>query len=125
MIIEAIADYIQAKGIATKGTNLFGELPLGKENSFGIVAAPSPEPDKAIEYYVKAVDVWGRFTEAGVGEARMQEIFDLFHRRANYTMGDYHVYLSWAAGMVDDMDRDSNQRHLYKLSLNFKYRNAS
>ncbi len=41
---------------------------------------------------------------------------------ANYEMYPYHVYISYAMGTIEDMDRDAQKRKLYKLSLGFVYR---
>ena len=118
-----IAEYLQQNSIGEVGVDLFGELPLDKKDAIGIVASPSPAPDKAIEVYEQVFDVWARFAKAEDGMARMQQVFDLYHRRQNYQLNDFHVYLSFAGGTIDDLDRDPEQQHLYKLSLSFVYRN--
>jgi len=117
-----IATYLQSQGIGTIGTNIFGELPIDKTDSIGIVASPSPDPNKSIDTAEQVFDIWGRFSKGSVGKAKMQEIFETLHRKQNYTLGDFHVYLSYSSGTIDDLDRDSNRNHIYKLSISFIYR---
>lgn len=123
MIIEDIADYLAANGIGTVATDIFiGEIPLDVNDAIALVYSPSPEPNKSIPYFVQVIDVWGRFTKAEVGYSRLQSIFDLLHRKANYDTGDFHVYLSYAMGMIQDLDRDSSRRKLFQLSISFIFR---
>jgi hypothetical protein len=108
--------------LGTLNTNIFGELPVDKENSLGVVASPSPDPNKAFDTAEQVFDIWGRFAKASVGKAKMQEVFTALHRKQNYTLGDFHVYLSYAVGTIDDLDRDANKSHLYKITFSFTYR---
>lgn len=121
-LIDSIASYMETNSIGVKSETIWGELPLEKENSIGLVAAPSPEPNKAIRVYQQTVDVWGRFTKASEGKAKLQQVMDLIHGGQNYAIEDFHVYFSYAASMIDDMGRDPESRHLYKLTLVFIYR---
>lgn len=122
-MIDAILDYMEDNGIGTVGTDIFmGELPLDDEDCISVVTAPSPEPNKSIPYYTQSVDVWARFKSYDDGMAKLQSVFSLFHRSENYELDGFHVYLSYALGMIDDLDRDSERRHLFKLTLDFVYR---
>lgn len=123
MIIEDISKYIEDNDIATESTDLFiGELPFDKNNSISLVYTPSPEPNKALHYYVQIIDFWGRFSNYETGHAKMIELFKLFHRKQNYETDNFHIYLSYALGMVLDNGRDVERRHLFQLSLGFIYR---
>jgi hypothetical protein len=123
MIAEDLADFLATNGIGTVGTDLFiGELPLDTNNCLSLVYSPSPEPNKSIPYYTQDIDVWGRFSKFDRGYSKLQEVFDLIHGKENYIMGDYHVYLSFARGQINDNDRDSQRRHLIQLTLSFTFR---
>lgn len=125
MIIDAIAELLEDSSIGTVGTDIYiGELPFDKADIISLLLVPSPEPNKSIPYYTQMIDVWVRFKSYDDGMAKMQEIFDLFHRIENYEVEGYHVYLSYALGMIDDMDRDSERRHLFKLTLGFIFRQS-
>lgn len=126
MIIDSILTYMHDGGIGTVGTDIFiGELPDDKSDIVSLVTSPSPEPNKSIPYYTQTVDIWGRFKSYDDGMSKLQEIFGMFHRIENYEVFNYHVYLSYALGMIDDLGRDNERRHLFKLTLSFVYRNAN
>lgn len=120
--IDSLAEYLEDNGLGTVGTDLYiGEIPLDVEGvSIGL--APSPAPDKSVPYYLQSIDVWSRNANVNTGFDALSEIFLLLHRSANYEVGDYHVYISYALGAIDDMGRDSQRRKLNKLSLGFVYR---
>lgn len=123
MILNDLGDYLQESGIGTINDNIYiGELPFDKNNCVGLTYSVSPEPNKAIPYYVQVVDIWARYSEYDVGFLKLQQIFDLIHQAENYEMGRFHVYLSYAGGMIDDLDRDPERRHLFRLTLGFVYR---
>lgn len=132
-MIPALADYLEEQNIGTVGEDIFlGELPLTEADDdnnsacISLVASPSPEPNKSIPYYEQRVDVLARYSDYEDGYAKMQEIFDLLHKQENYDdISGYHIYLSYALGMIEDSERDAERRHIFKLTLGFIYRNAS
>lgn len=126
MIINAVTYYMASNGIGTVGTDIFiGELPLDKADIISAVYVPSPHPNKAIPYYNQTIDFWARFKSYDDGMGKLQDLFDLFHQKENYEIDGFHVYLSYAMGMIDDMDRDMERRHLFRLSLSFIFRRGS
>lgn len=122
-IIDSIATYLQTNGVGTVATTIFkGELPYDVNDCISLQHSPSPEPDKAIPYYTQTIDVWARFQTFDAGYGKLQEVMELLHRAENYDLENYHVYLSYAMGMIEDLGRDVERRHLFKLSLAFVYR---
>lgn len=125
-IIDEIADYLEDESIGTVGTDIFtGELPFDGNAIISLVSSPSPEPNKSIPYYRQYVDVWARFADYDDGVSKLQAVMDLLHQKEHYELPNFHVYLSYALGMIEDFDRDTERRHIFKLSLAFLYRNAS
>jgi len=125
MILDAIADYLEENDLGEVGSTLFiGELPEKFENVVSMVYVPSPEPNKSIPYYHQTIDFWSRDSDFDNGMAKLQNIMDLLHRAENYDLDGYDVYLSYAGGTVDDLDRDAKRNHLFKLTMNFIYRRA-
>lgn len=123
MILNDLGEYLEDNGLGVVGEDIFiGELPLETNNCLGLTFAVSPAPNKSIPYYNQQVDIWARYSVYDQGLEKLQHIFDFFHKKENYQMGSFHVYLSYAAGMIDDLDRDAERRHLFKLSLVFVYR---
>lgn len=125
MIITDLAQYLEDNNIGTVGTDLYvGELPLDKNNCIALVYSPSPEPDKSIPYYDQTIDIWARFSSYEDGYNMLQTVFDLIHRAENYQMGGWHIYLSYANGLINDNGRDVERRHLFQLTLTFVYRES-
>lgn len=126
MIIESIADYLEDQGVGTVNTDIFlGELPLDKSDCIALISAPSPAPDRSIPYYTQNIDVWARFSDYSEGVSKLQEVMDELQRKENYSITGYHVYLSYALGMIDDLDRDTERRHLLKVTFGVVYREDS
>lgn len=125
MIINNIVSLLATQGFGVVGKTLFiGELPLNVRDCTAVVLTASPEPDKIIPYYRQTVDVWTRYSKAADGYQKIQNIFNFIHQKHHYTMGGYYVYLSYALGGIDDLDRDVERRKLYKASFEFVYRAA-
>lgn len=122
-LIESLANYLQDSGIGTVNTNIFiGELPYDISDCISINSTSSPEPNKSVPYFIQTVDVWARFKNSETGYNKMYDVFDLIHRKAAYEIDGIHIYISYAMGSIEDMDRDSERRKLYKLSLGFVFR---
>lgn len=123
MIIDSLLDYLETNGIGEVGTDIYlGELPEDKDDIVSAMISPSPEPNKSVPYYTQTIDFWARFKSYDSGIAILKRIFDLLHQAENYEVDGYHVYLSYAMGMIDDLDRDAERRHLFKLTIGVVYR---
>lgn len=126
MIIAALIDYLEDNSIGTSGTDIFeGELPFDKNNCMAFQYSPSPDPNKSIPYYQQTIDIWARYAIYEAGMSKLADVFNLLHRAENYSIDGFHIYLSYANGMIDDQGRDTERRHLFKLSLSFIYRGDS
>lgn len=123
---DDVADFLETNDIGTVGTDIFtGQLPADKSNCIALMDIPSPEPNKSIPYYTQAIDIWGRFTSYDAGYKKLQDIFDLLHRKENYSLENFYVYLSFSRGMINDNGKDAEGRSLFQMSLAFVYRDAS
>lgn len=123
--IDSLVSYLQTNNIGTPAQNMFiGEFPEDAKNSIALMLSPSPEPDKSVAVYQQVVDVLARYSAGAslAGQEKLLSIFNLLHKRQNYAITDYHVYLSYAAGMIDDLGRTVNDQRLYRLTLVFTYR---
>ena len=124
-LIDSIIELLEENDIGTLNTDIFhGELPFDKSDCIALQFSPSPEPDKAIPYYTQTVDVWARFKLFDDGMGKLQDVMDVLHRAENYEIEGYHVYLSYAMGMIEDLARDVERRHLFKVSFGFVYRES-
>jgi len=97
-LIEEIADLLEDEGVGVVGATMFiGDIAATEENGLYMVNDPSPEP----------------------GYAKLEEVQDALHKRANYTLTNYHVFFSHNLGMIEDMDRDVQRRKINKLTMRF------
>jgi hypothetical protein len=125
MIIEDLAQYIEDNGLGIQAQNIFiGDLPLDKNDCVSLVYQVSPDRDKVLDYYTQDIDIWSKNKSASLGYSKLLSIANLLHGKANYTLGDFHVYLSHQIGTIFDNDVDAQNNKLYKLSLRFIYRVA-
>jgi hypothetical protein len=123
MILEAIQTLLDENDIGTTGVDLFiGDLPATEADCLAVIGSPSPAPNPAIPVFDQYVDFWARYRQPSDAYDMLNTIQDLLHPQANYTMGDYHVYLSNAQGQIDDMGEDSESRKLLKITVRFIYR---
>lgn len=125
MFIEEIADLLEDNSIGTVGTDIFiGDLVIREDNGLYLINSPSPAPNEAIEIYEQVVDFWTRNSDSNTGYNVLKSVQNLLHKRSNYDLGDYRIYFSHNLGMIDDMDRDVEERKLYRLSMRFIYQPA-
>lgn len=125
MFAEAVADLLQIEGVGTVGTDIFiGQLTSQDNNGLYLMNAPSSIPNEAIEIYDQYIDFWTRNQSMASGYSTLQAVQNVLHKRYNYVIGDYHVYISSNLGMIEDMDVDVQKRKLQKLSMRFIYQPA-
>ena len=99
--------------------NLFaGELKRGVDGVFAI-AAPSEQPDKETGIIYQNVDFWARNKDTGKAFEHLSEIFNFFDRRHHYNTDHYYIHFSNCESVPEDMDRDSENAKLLKLSVRF------
>lgn len=124
-IITDIVEYMDNNNLGTRNTDLFvGELPVDGGDCVAVMLSPSVSPNKSIPYFEQTIDFWSRSKSYDEGYTALQDIFEQFHRAENYELSNFHVYLSYAQGMVTDLGRDVERRHLFQLSFVFIYRDA-
>lgn len=121
-LIEEIADLLASQGVGTVNTDIFiGDIEHNKENGLFLINEPSPEPNQAIQIYDQVIGFWSRYKKTNLGYSKLKSVQDVLHQRSNYTLASYHVFFSHNLGMIDDMDRDVQERKLHKLSMRFIY----
>ena len=95
-----------------------GELERGKQGVFA-VGTPSEAPDRytAVEY--QTVDFWSLYKNSAEAYSQLQEIYSLLHQSHHYVLESYMVFFSHASTNIMDMDRDSENRKMLKISVRF------
>lgn len=95
-----------------------GELKPGIQGVYcvqGISIAPSVE--SFVDEYV--IDFWSVNANSATAYDDLMFIYQLFHSNINITLSNYQVYLGQALSQIEDMDRDSESRKIFKLSISF------
>lgn len=125
-LIDEIASKLQDWGYGTVGTDIFkGSLPETIATGCYIIAAPSPAPHMYLDTEDQVFDFWYRADHTETAQRKLRELYNLLHRRANYTTLSYHIYFSNALGSIRDADRDREGGKLLVLSVQFKCRNIN
>lgn len=124
MLARELAAYIAEHLGGTLGVDIeIGEIPSSSGDTLMLYNAASPAPDNELAVEEQRIDFWVRYKNSKTGYDRLASIKDLFHRNNNWTLGSTHyIYEAEAVGLIDDMDRDLNNRKIWKLGMTFVYR---
>jgi hypothetical protein len=106
-------------------TIFIGELPQDTTEGIMLLAVQSPPPHKYIDTEYQIIDFWSRSPHADRSKLLLRQVFDLYHRRAQWTTDNWLIDFSHALGNITDVDRDINGGKLYRLSVQFISRNLT
>lgn len=101
-----------------------GELSRGTSGVFAVAGASDP-PETINPLQYQTVDFWSVNPSSNIGFQDLQAVYELFHGTYAYDAGSYFVFASEASGQIDDMDRDSEARKVWRLSIYFVIRNTT
>lgn len=104
-------------------TNLkVGEVLPGTKGVYAVtVASPPPDPINPMQYY--EIDFWSVNPSSNLGYVDLQYVYDLFHGAIAFSIGSYLVFSAEATSQIEDMDRDSEGRKLWRLGIYCTARN--
>lgn len=126
LLEQKIADELQTLGFGIQGQTLFiGQLPPDTDAGIFLVAAASPPPHEYLDTEFHVVDVWIRSDYTDYAYKTLQAVYNAYHRRSNYPLGDWYIYFSEALTTPQDMNRDLESGKLFKLSVQFECRNTN
>ena len=104
---------------ADEDATLFaGELQRGVNGVFAVGVTPE-QPDKETGIIYQTIDFWARNSDTGKAFEHLTEIYNFFDRRHHYNTDHYFIHFSNCETVIDDMDRDSENAKLLKLSVRF------
>lgn len=109
-------------GSGTTNNLKLGELVRGVDGVFAVQTATNP-PDHYTPIYDYTIDFWAVNRNAQTGYDDLQYIFELFHQNINMTTASFQIYFAYCVSQIEDMDRDSEGRKLWKLTVTFITRN--
>lgn len=119
MFVEEIIDYIEDETDLVVNTNLLiGEIQREK-NAVYAVQAPGEEPNKYVPTESLIIDFWSVDPDSEIAYDRLREIKNLLHRRSHYLTSSYRIDFSNALGNIEDMDRDGENRKMWRLTMRF------
>lgn len=126
LLMDKIADELQSNGIGTVDTDIFiGQLPQEVEQGMFLVEVPGNPPNMWVDTEEPVIDFWMRSDHTAAAYKKLRDVYNLYHRRANYPLGDWYIYFSHALTNVQDMDRERESGKLFKVSILFECRNIN
>jgi hypothetical protein len=109
----------------TLRTIFTGELPENAVEAIWLVESPSPPPHNYIATEYTVIDFWSRSPKTARGHALLDLVYSNFHRRHHYQTANWDIEFSRALGNIVDVDRDSENGKLFRLSVQFICRNLN
>lgn len=101
-----------------EATLFAGEIIRDKNGVFA-VADPSEQPDKETGIIYQTISFWARNSDTGKAFKDLSEVYNFFDRRHHYNTDHYYIHFSNCETVIEDMDRDSSNAKLLKLSVRF------
>lgn len=125
-LIDELADHLSAAGLGAVGSKIYlGEMPETASDALLIVELPGPPPDMYVETETHLFDFWVRSGDTHQAYAMMQQVYEVFQRKANYTLTNWYIYFSYASATIRDEDRDREGDKLLALTVTFITRNLN
>lgn len=132
MFAKEVAQYLQNAGIGTFATAdpddrdiYVGELPQEVTEGMFIIEVPSPPPHQYIDTEYPVLDFWYRSPYTDLAHEKLEQVFNLLHRRYSYNLTNWHIAFSRALGTIVDVDREAESGKLFRLSVQFIVRNLN
>lgn len=126
ILMDKVADELQTMGIGTVGTNIFvGQLPENVSQGMFLVESVGNPPNIWVDTEEPIIDFWMRSDHTDAAYKKLRDVYNIYHRRANYSLNDWYIYFSHALSGVQDMDRETESGKLFKLSILFECRNIN
>lgn len=118
-ICDYLASHISYFSFDAPDSNLYsGELIRGINGVFAVdMSAEEPNRESALEY--RTIEYWAVNTNSIECYERLLAIYNLFHEQHHYNTDSYTVHFSHAASNILDMDRDSENRKMMKVSVRY------
>jgi len=118
-IVKDICKFLSDYSSLTLKTDLYaGELKRGVNGVFAI-AAPSEAPDKETGIIYQSIEFWARNDDTEKAFTHLTEIYNFFDRRHHYSTDHYFIHFSHCESQIEDMDKDSENAKLLKLSVRY------
>lgn len=131
-LAKEIAAMLHNAGIGIYGTatptarNIFtGELPQNVTEGMFIIEVPSPPPHQYVDTEYPILDFWYQSPYTDKAHEKLEQVYNLLHRRYHYDTANWHIAFSRALGTIVDVDRGLESGKLSRLSVQFICRNLN
>lgn len=129
-LVTAFADYLQSKGVATRGTDLFtSRAPSSKtlqaighnpDRIFWIKSAPGAPPERSVDGHLRqiyGIEVYHRNLSADAVDEALQALSDKLGCSGCVHIPGYNVFAIEVDGPWSDQDLDNEERTVGLLQV--------
>lgn len=102
-----------------------GEMPDDVTEALWLVETISPPPHTYIDTEYPVIDFWAISPNSDRGHAILENVYRNLNRRYHYQTANWLIDFSHALGSIVDVDRDSENGKLFRLSVQFICRNLN
>ena len=118
---DNVADYLEAQGVGTVGTDIFvGYLPDTPDSCIAVLETGGTEPDAYLPFREPTFQVLIRNTTFEEGQTKLASVRSTLHQLNNITLvtGGFYFYYILAIAEGGHIGRDDVGRDMF--SINFK-----
>lgn len=134
-LADEVGDYLASGLGLVAGSSLYvGELPEANisgeplKDSIFIIELPMPL-SKAENMYIDTethmLQIWSTSSSADTAYELIHRVYDMLHRRANYSFNNWYIYFSQADSTIKDEGRGRENNKLFSLSVTLICRNVN
>jgi len=125
ILINDVADYLQAQGVGTVATNIFsGYLPESPDACIAVLDTGGPQPDAYLPTRSPTFQVFIRDIDYPTGKAKLDSVRAKLHQNANVALvsGQTYFYYILAISEGGHVGRDDAGRDLFSINFLCKTR---
>lgn len=123
MLLHRVIDYIESNINLLNDTNLFGNhYPDAPDTIVSVIDLGGLPPSKYSVTRDKKIEIKLRSKGYAEGVELLNKIFNLFHSKENYSLGDFFITSSYASTDLTYLYQDLKNRREFSLELVFQYK---
>ncbi|WP_339227841.1 minor capsid protein [Oceanobacillus sp. FSL K6-2867] len=124
ILLNSVIDFIELNILSLNETNLFGNhYPKSMTDTIvSVIDLGGLPPSKYSVTREKKIEIKLRSKGYAEGIELGNKIFNLFHSKENYSLGDFFITSSYASTDLTYLYQDSKNRREFSLELVFQYK---
>ena len=124
ILLNSVIDFIELNIPSLNQSNLFGNYyPDTPDTIVSVIDLGGLPPSKYATTRDKKIEIKLRSNSYSESVELGNKIFELFHSKENYTLGDFFITTSYADTDLAYLYQDSKNRREFSLELVFQYKN--